>query len=750
MIRILIKTIFIYIFFTTLLFSKTFKDIEIIGNKRISEATIKVLANLDDQTEVNEEKLNSSFKKLFESNFFKELNFKIENDVLKIFVVENPIIEDIEIIGIKNKTILSFINDNMVLKNRMSFTEDQLQRDITTIKNTLKSTGYYFIKIKPSLVKNDELNSVRLNLDISLGEKARIKKISFIGNKKIKDKKLLEIIASEEHKFWKFISNNVYLNEQTVNLDKRLLENYYKNLGYKEVKILNSFAEFNNEQKYFELIFNIDAGEIFYFNDFVLKIPEDYSEKDFQKINKIFDKLKGDRYSLDNLDLILSEIDNIASAKLYDFIDANVDEEIIDNDKVNFTFNIVDSKKFYVERINILGNYNTVEDVVRNRLIVDEGDPLNTLLYNKSLDRVKSLGIFKKVRGEVKDGTSSNTKEIDIIVEEMATGEISLAAGVGTAGSTLGGGIKEKNFLGKGINLNTNLEVSEDGLKGEFVYSKPNFAYTDNTLYTSVRSTTFDYLTVYGYKVSNIGASIGTEFEQYENLFFNPNLDITFEELKTNSNASTSLKKQEGTYEDFYFNYGLNYDLRNSNYNPSRGNKTSFFQELPLISDSKEISNTLIFTQYKTLKRESNMIGKASFYFKAVNSLDDSDVRISKRAQVPYHRLRGFQRGKVGPIENDDYVGGNYVSTINLSTSIPGILSTIENIDFSYFVDIANVWGVDYDKTLDESNFIRSSTGLGMNLLTPIGPLSFSLTKPVTKKSSDKTETFRFNLGTTF
>ena len=161
------------------------------------------------------------------------------------------------------------------------------------------------------------------------------------------------------------------------------------------------------------------------------------------------------------LDKILNEIDKIASARLYDFIDAEIEENIIDNNKINFTFNIVDSEKFYVERINVLGNFTTIEEVIRNKLIVDEGDPLNSLLYNKSIDHIKGLGIFKTVNSKIKDGSSDNLKIIDITVEEKPTGEVTLAAGVGTSGSTVGGGIKEKNFLGKGINLATNLEISE-------------------------------------------------------------------------------------------------------------------------------------------------------------------------------------------------------------------------------------------------------------------------------------------------
>ena len=144
------------------------------------------------------------------------------------------------------------------------------------------------------------------------------------------------------------------------------------------------------------------------------------------------------------------------------------------------------------------------------------------------------------------------------------------------------------------------------------------------------------------------------------------------------------------------------------------------------------------------------MIGKASLYFKAINSLDGSDVRISKRGYIPYYRLRGFKKGKIGPKDGNEFIGGNYISTLNFSTNLPRLFSTMENLDFTYFVDIANVWGVDYDSTIDESNKIRSSTGIAIELISPIGPLSFSFAQPITKKSTDETETFRFNLGTTF
>ena len=749
MIRLFTKTLLLLVFLISNSFSQIISEVNIIGNKRISKETILVLGNLKPGNKYSNDELNNSIKKLYDTNFFKEISLNLDSEILTITLIENPIIEDIEIEGIKRDSLKKEVLDKMFLKNRTSFTESALQKDIIIIKNILKTNGYFFADVVSSKLKNDDLNSVRLKLDVSQGSKSKINKISFIGDKKIKKKKLLDVIVSEEHKFWKFISNTVYLNEALINLDKRLLDNYYKNLGFYNVKVLSSYAEFNKKGN-FNLIYNIDAGDYYYFNNIKLDLPLDYNVEDFNKIKKTFTKLKGEKFSLNDLNKILSEIDRIASLRLYDFIDAEVDEQIVENNKINLTFRIKDSNKFYVEKINILGNHTTIEEVVRNKLIVDEGDPLNTLLYNKSLDNIKSLNIFKNVKGEVKDGSTEDLKIIDIAVEEAPTGEISLAAGVGTSGSTIGGGITERNFLGKGINLRSFLELSEDSVKGEFVYAKPNFAYSENTLFTSLSSTTNDKLSDFGYKVSELGFSVGTEFEQYENLFFSPKIQTTKEDLETNVNASKSLKKQEGNYTDFYFNYGLTYDLRDSKYQPKSGNRTSFYQELPMVSDFNEINNTFIFTQYKSLNRESDMIGKASLYLNAINSLDDSDVRISKRGYVPYNRLRGFERGKIGPIENNDYIGGNYVTALNISTNLPNILRTVEIADFSLFVDMANVWGVDYDSSLDDSNSLRSSTGVAMDLTTPIGPLSFSLSQPITKKSTDKTESFRFNLGTTF
>ena len=748
MINFFFKSLLIVFFFPSFVFAQIIDSIVISGNKRISDNTIKVYSKLDQYESFNENNLNQILKDLYKTDFFKDINISIKDNILYVDVVESPIIENLEINGIKKNDLNKFLLDNISLKNKRSFNNEKLQNDLKIIENILKSSGYYFSKISVSELYNNELNSVQITINVNLGKKAHIKNISFIGNKIFKDKQLREIIASEEHKFWKFLTKNVYINENLLNLDKRLLSNFYKNSGYYNIKINSTFVELDKDEN-FKLVYNIDAGNKFFFNNFNIKVPADYNQGIFDEMQKKFNKFIDTEYSLYVIEDFLDQINDAALLKQFEFIDASVSEEIVGNDRVDITINIKESKKEYVEKININGNYVTIEDVVRNSLIVDEGDPFNQILFNKSLNNIRSLGIFKTVDYKISTGSSDEFKIIDVDVVEQPTGEIMAGAGYGTSGGTVLLGIKEKNFLGQGITLNANLELTEESIKGSLDYIEPYFNFSDNSLFASISNTENDYLDTFGYKTNEFQLSSGTSFEPYEKIIFSPNLSLSYENLDTNSKASNAIKKQKGTYSDIYFNYSLINDNRDNKFNPQTGNRTNFTQELPLYSDVNEISNAIEFTTYKKFSRQSDIVNKISIYSKMINSFDN-DVRISKRLHVPSSRLRGFEKGKIGPIDNNDYIGGNYIAAFNLSTKLPNLLAEFENIDFSIFLDTANIWGIDYNDALDDRSTLRSSAGLAVNVLTPIGPLSFSFSEAFSKASSDKTEIFRFNLGTTF
>ena len=411
-------------------------------------------------------------------------------------------------------------------------------------------------------------------------------------------------------------------------------------------------------------------------------------------------------------------------------------------------FDIGESEKYYVEKINIYGNNVTREEVIRNNLIVDEGDAFNELLQTKTINNIKSLNFFSKVDSEVVNGTQDNTKIVNITVEEKATGEIMAGAGLGTEGGSVVFGVSENNFLGRGIEFSSDLSISTETLKGLISINNPNYKGSNRSLNTSLESTVTDRLTNYGYKSNKTGFAIGSGFEFYDDLYLITGISSYVEKLETDSTASASLKKQEGSYFDTYFNYTFNYDKRDQKYKSSDGYISSFSQKVPLISENYTLTNKYNYKLYNKWLNEN--IASFAFYAQATNSLVGKDVKLSDRLFIPPSKLRGFETGKVGPMDGLDYIGGNYATAINISTTLPQILPSFQNTNFSIFYDAANVWSVDYDSTISQGSKIRSSVGLAVDFFTAVGPLNFSLSEVITKGKNDVAESFRFNLGTTF
>ena len=395
--KIWVIFIFILITKTQFVFAEIIKDIKVKGNDRISDETIIMFSAVRMDENVDANKLNQFLKNLYSTNFFEDVSLNLKNNVLTITVKENPIIQKVLFEGIKAKKINKLIEDNISLKSRSSYNELVLNKDIDKIKLILKEIGYYFPNINTYLEVIDD-NKVNLTYQIDLGEKAKIRKISFVGDKKFKEKKLKSIIISEENKFWKFITNKKFVNENVISLDKRLLKNFYLNRGYYNVKVDTSFAKLINKED-FELIYNIQANEKFYFNDLNISLPDDFEKNNFEEIYLLFKKLKGKPYSINQIEDILELIDKITLAEQYQSISSSV-EEVIIGQQINLNFIIEETKNIYVEKINILGNNVTKETVIRNQLEIDEGDPYIEILAKKSINNLKSLNFFKIVTTE--------------------------------------------------------------------------------------------------------------------------------------------------------------------------------------------------------------------------------------------------------------------------------------------------------------------------------------------------------------
>ena len=733
------------ILFSSIANAETLKKIVVNGNDRISNNTILMFSNVSVGDEINNIDTNNVLKNLYDTNFFKDVIVNLSENILEINVLELPIVQNVKVEGIKSKKIEEQIFDNIYFKERSSFNEIFLNDDKINLDKILKRNGYYFSDIQIE-IQNLNDNKININYKFDLGEKSKIKKITFLGNKIFKDKKLKSVILTEEYKFWKFISGAKYLNEALISYDKNLLKNFYLNKGFYNVQINSSFSKLikNNE---FELIYNIEAGPKIYFNELKLNLPIDFDVNNYEEINVLFSNLKGEYYSLYNVEKILNKIETITINEQYESIDAKIEEEIISN-KINISFNIKEAPKSYITKINILGNNVTDETVVRNQVAIDEGDPFNEILYTKSINNIKSLNFFRNVEGEVIDDKSNNSKIVNIKVEEKPTGELFAGAGTGTNGTTVSFGVRENNYLGKGVLLDTNANITADSIKGRLFVENPNYKNSDKSVNLSIEASELDRLSGQGYKSNKTGFSLGTKFEYYDDLFFGISLENFVEKVTVNNNASSKQKKNAGNFFDSFVGLDFNYDKRNQKFATTEGFISNYSLDIPIFSETGTLKNSYNYKIFSELYE--NNVSTASILLSSSFSINDNDIKLSERLFIPGNRLRGFERSKVGPKDGSDFIGGNYLTAFNLTTSIPQLLENTQTVDFVAFFDAANVWGVDYDKSIDEKNDIRSSIGLGLNWMTAIGPLSFSYAEPLSKNETDIIEKFRFNLGTTF
>ena len=743
---ILKKLIYIFIFqilFINHSFSEIIKQFNIIGNDRVTDETVIMFSNLEIGDEINDDILNNSLKNIYLTDYFKSVSASNKNGIVEFKVEENPIIQTIIINGIDKNYIIDSLKKVTSKIEKYPFVENKIKEQTILLKNILKSYGYYYVSLKNTIITNNN-NTIDLIFDFDLGEIAKIKKINFIGNKVFRDSTLRNIILSEETKFWKFITRNKFLDSNRIDVDIERLKKYYQNQGYYNVKIKSSTAIIN-EQNQFEIIFNIDAGNKYFFNNILLSEGLNFDIDSISEFEKRFKKIKGKKYSKKIVNKIVDDLNTYTLRNDFIFINATYDEILNKDNTIDVIIKFKDIEKKYVERINILGNFITDEKVIRNTLIVDEGDPFNKLLFEKSIQNVKAKNIFKSVDYDTSLFDDSN-KIINITVEEKPTGEIFAGAGTGTVGTTVSGGIKENNYLGLGIKLDTNLILTEDSIKGKFSVLNPNFKNSDKSIKTVIESSSNDFMSSSGYKTSRTGFILGTGFEQMDDLFVNLDLSNFYEDLETSSTASKIVKKQEGNYIENLLSYSISYNKLDQNFQPTDGYINNFSQTLPIYSDDLSIENSFSTAGYHSIN--DNLILSAKFLIKSINSLEDN-VRVSKRVYIPGKLLRGFESGKIGPKEGSQFIGGNYAAALNLSSTLPNLFYENENLDFNFFLDLANVWEVDYDDNLD-SNKIRSATGIALNWFSPVGPMTFSYAIPISEAETDITEKFRFQIGTSF
>jgi outer membrane protein insertion porin family len=741
----LIRSIIIFFIILTNVTFAEIKKINIVGNTRVNSATIESLV---DKKIINIDSIyvNNLTKKIYDTDFFSDVKISFNQDILTITVVENPIVNFFYINGVKDSD-LDQVNKIITLKENNIFSSSKLKKDIEATREFLNAAGYYQATIVPEVIKIDN-NQINLIINIDKKEISKIKNIYFIGNKHFSSSQLLEVISSAEDGWWKFFSSSA-LSEQRIEYDKQLLKEFYKNKGFFDAQIESAFASVDKNNN-FSLTFSVNSGKKYKFGDFdVKKVGASYEDKDINEIKIISSKLLENQiYSTEMIRKLNKQITNYLESKKYNNFEIDI-QELKKEDTINIAFQISDGQKVLINKININGNSITEEKVIRDNMFLAEGDYLNSTKVKKSVDNIKAKQLFSKVEYKIENSDKKDFKDFNLFVKEQPTGNITAGIGYGTNGGIFEAGINERNFLGQGINLNFNGKLSTEKISGVFSYNDPNFKNTSKELATSIYSEKDDYTNA-GYENKRVGTNFSTRYEIYEDIFFRPNIGIQYDSLGITGTVSNLLRSRQGDTLSSSVGYVFSVDKRDSKFNPTSGTVFYFSQDIDtLISDIHAFKTNIGATVYKELINDK-FIGSAKARLANSTAINNKDVKISDRLYSSSSDLRGFEPRGVGPVDTNDHVGGNNLATLSLKSTFPNPIPDGLRSTTYLFLDMGNVWGVDYSDAISSSSKIRSTVGVALDLMSPIGPLSFTYSIPISKSSTDKEQNFLFNIGSSF
>ena len=743
----MVKFIFIFLF---LLINNSFADInkiDISGNLRVSTSTIENLVNKKTKN-VDSIYINNLTKKIYDTEFFSDVKISYNQEILKIIVVENPVVNFFYINGLEGDD-LTEVNKIITLKENVIFSNSKLKNDLEKISSFLKTRGYFRSIVSPDLIK---IENTQINLIYNIDKKeiSKIEKIYFIGQKFFNDSTLIDVISSTEDSWWKILTSSPFT-EERVEFDKYLLKEFYKSKGFYDAQIESAYATINNNNN-FSLTFVINSGNKYNFSQSDIKVNSTaFKENDILELKKIANNILENKiYSPMTVSKLYKNLIEYLETKKYTNFDVKIEELKANEKNINLLIQLNDTKKFLISRIDIKGNNITEEQVIRSQIKLSEGDYFETYNLKKTIDNIKSSGLFKDITYKIENTGKTDQKNLEFYVKEHPTGSISAGAGYGSNGALLQTSVNEKNFLGKGINLNATITASQERVNGEIAYSEPNFNNSNRDLFLALYSERNEYNNS-GYTNTKIGTKLGTRYEVYDEIYFRPIVGLQYDSLATTSSASTLLRSRAGDYTATLLGYNFFIDKRDSKNKTTSGFILSFDQNLstPFLSDISSVETGLGVTFFKEII-EDKSLGSVKLKLANASGLDSKYVKLSDRQHASNVDIKGFETRGIGPVDGADHVGGNNLATLSFKSTFPNPIPDNLRANSYIFYDLGNVWGVDYSDTISSNSKIRSSIGLGLDINSPLGPVSFVYGVPISKSSTDKVQKFTFNIGTSF
>ncbi|MBQ7673966.1 MAG: outer membrane protein assembly factor BamA [Alphaproteobacteria bacterium] len=735
------------------------KKIVFKGLDRVEKEVVEDCVTIKPGKEYNEQDIDATIKAIFAKGFFSDVKISKVGDVLVIKCIEKQMIDQVAFEGNSASSDDTLKN---VVNNRLSsgrlFSTYVVKDVVSDMQMMYRALGYCSAVVVPKIIKRPG-NKVDIVFEIDEGSKTTVKKIIFIGNKNFSDDDLKDVMTTKEEKLWRFwdYDSHVY-REDKIDVDVDAITSFYKNNGYPFFMVTSTSAEMDPDKTSYYCTFTMDEGDKYTISSASLESEvKNINPADFVELIQI---QKDDIYNEEKITKDRNEIRKEVSLQDHPFVDVIVNT---DYDKKNKTaaikYVIVERPKAFLERIEIVGNTRTLDNVIRREFSIHEGDALNVYKIQSAVERLKGIGYFDDVELTELDGSADDKKVLLVNVKEKeSTAQFKFGFNLNDADG-FGGmiGFSENNLMGTGRTLSAEALWMQRYYGAKINLYDPRFMDQNFGAGVTIGASSYDrkkvdqsitrsiFITPYvRYAISDhVYHIIRYTLSRNQRRWWSKDNNRAFDTVPDSVKDTVLMRDEYGKYTSGEIGSTLIYDRTDNEFNPRDGYELSMTNSYAgIIGNVQYFKNELGAKYYHPITEKVTFIIDAN-----IGHIHEiKGTRSAHRFALGGDILRGFESGGVGPKDaKDNSIGGNKYWTVSFLAKVP--LSTKEmGINGVVFVDFGSAWGVKkYSKeNIRDSSGIRASTGVAIEWAkSPLGmPMSFIFGFPFKKKSFDEKQTF--------
>ncbi|MEX2474969.1 outer membrane protein assembly factor BamA [Marinobacter sp.] len=745
----------------------TVSDIEVEGLQRVSAGSVFSAFPVNIGEPVDETELAGAIKGLFRTGLFTDIEASRDGGVLILTVKERPSITSIEVDGNKNieTDMLMDALSGAGLEEGQVFRRATLERLELEILRSYISQGRYNARVKAT-AEDLPRNRVAISLDINEGDVAAIQHMNIIGNESFSDDELLDLFELRTTSWWNSITNSDKYARERLSGDLESLRSFYLDRGHLDFNVESSQVSISPDKQQVFIAIALNEGPQYTVSDVRLRGELIVDEDELRDL--IFIE-EGDVFSRAETTAISERLSRRLGREGYAFANVNAVPEPGDDNTASVTFFVEPGKRAYVRRVNFDGNVSTRDEVLRQEMTQMEGGVASTDRIEFSKTKLERLGFFQTVDVNTTPvpGTDDMV-DVNYSVVEQPTGSLSASVGFSQAsGVILGANVSENNFFGSGKRVSFGVNVSDSIKSANFSYTDPYYTVDGVSRGFSLfaRETDFEEQDISSYLLDEYGGRLTFGYPTDRITRLNFGVGYTLSKIQEGIFTSEEVREfidEEGNEFNNYFLFG---SWRRSTLNrgvlPSDGYSHSLSADVAVPgSDLTFYKATHKTDFYQPLNDNQTWVLRARTEIGYGDGYDGRDVMpfYEHFYAGGYGSVRGYEANSLGPkatnspndLSDPDPFGGNLLTEASLELIFPTpFAGDTRSMRTAFFVDAGQVFDADrdFDPAGDE---VRLSAGIGFQWITAVGPLAFSLAKPLNDKSGDDTQVFQFSLGQTF